>query len=132
MTITRYPSGSSGIQPTIPVADNYVNASSVASTWYTLTNVTNGKGILSRISAFSTATSNLSLQITITVDGTAYTITQSEANNARGFVHGASTNDSSKNIDFWCNVYFSTSLKIEVRQTEGTKILHASSDYSLS
>ena len=117
------------IQPTKPKTVDLTNSSAAASTWYTVINVTSGKGILSRLSC-STTTMGIPIDkvtLRLTIDGTVQTITLSN-NSARGF----GEESSSFNYDCVFHTFFTASMKIEVMHTHtAAGFLYAVVDYNL-
>lgn len=124
------------IQPTKPKTVSYTNTTAAVNTYYTVLSTT-GRGLLSRITLTNApAVENQYLNIRITIDGVQNTITGSNVNTARAFVHmdsNSTTNGYAKNsIDYFCNCYYKSSMTIEVMQsTYGTTFnLFCAVDYA--
>lgn len=101
------------IQPTKPKAVDFGTTSAAASTWYTVINVTSGKGILSRLS-YKTITIPIDkVTLRLTIDGTVQTITLL-GNAARGF----GEESSGTSFDYVFHTFFTASMKIEVMHTD--------------
>lgn len=137
--------GGSVIQPKKPYSA-ILSTSAATSTYVTLLNVTSGRGCVSKIvfgSFFSSWISNYQLNLRITVDGTQYTITNfttntSAQNALRGTERGNSlstgaTPNSGANFEYLQQVYFNTSILIEMNQTSGSTCnIFAMCDYALT
>lgn len=106
-------------------------------TWYTVVNVSSGKGRLTRISAASTHSTilNNDIEVRITIDGSAVIHSPTLSNLARGLQHLNST-DGMRTVDIWLNSEFLSSMKVEVRQTRlsstNSAYLTAAVDYALT
>ena len=132
---------SSYYRPVVPKQSktaNYSNAAISASTFYTVLSATSGRGILSRVAlvGYGTAFTNSNLQIRITIDGVANTITGGSGLYARGLVHNAAYTDNSgiagNCFDYFCNTTFTTSLQVEVMyNTTPVVALYAVVDYQI-
>ena len=130
---------SSGIQPTKPYNAGLYQTNAVLSTYYTVLNVTAGKGIVQRVAVESFQSSSgfanvAYLKIRFTVDGgTAIVIDGSVGDS---YLRGnllTSARFSYDNLIFQSPVYFTKSILIEVIQTYNAPAtyLSASVDYSL-
>jgi len=100
----------------------FANGTATGSTWYSIASVS-GKGALYRFSALFMGGISF-LEVRITIDGVATTYTN---NNARpNFVY-------STNNGWWVdtNVYFDTSLLVEIRHTTTSNSLYGTVDYGL-
>lgn len=118
------------IQPTKPKAVDFDIISATASTWYTIIDVTSGKGILSRLSylAVSNDIPIDNVRLRLTIDGTVQTITLTR-NAARGFGYSSS---SAICCDYVFHTFFTSSMKIEVMHTHtAAGSLRAVVDYNL-
>lgn len=120
------------IQPTKPKTADFANNSAAPSTWYTVVDVTSGKGILSRFSSATTSILMDKVTLRLTIDGTVQTITLSY-NKAREF---GDTITNTYDYDFVFHTFFTSSMKIEVMHTDTSTsasagYLYAAVDYNL-
>lgn len=131
-------SSQSLIMPTKPKTANYYGSTQTQNTWYTVLNVTNSTGIFNRIAFVTNGQSNIYLEIKITIDGLANTLTSTTSlQYSRAFVHdNTSGSPGSYNSPFGyyydAQSYFTNSLLVEIRHT-GTSswIFDAICDYSI-
>lgn len=134
--ITRYPVSASVIQPTKPQIANLNQATVVQNTWYTVVD-TSGKGVLSKV-ILSATEMNYRYSIRVTIDGVAVTVTDATGAlglESLGLAHNpfdANNYNAERSIDYYCNSYFKTSLKVEVANTVGIDAFKASVMYSLT
>jgi len=120
------------IKPKKPKADA-IDISATPDSWYTLTNVVSGSGILSKI-VVASRDSNEYIEIRVTIDGVASTLSVSSENNARGLMHSVTSVVAADFcFDYNTQTFFESSLLIEVRILTGiaSTALEAISDYSL-
>lgn len=141
MPIVQFPSAQ--IFPTIPRTANFAVGASVQNTWYTVLATTAGQGKLTRIlfgynpAVGGTWGTNRFLELRLTIDGVQNTINTTFDSVIRGshqqFVYN---NNGGMAIDTFLyvpEVYFRSSLQIEIRQTSAIAgyNLAAAADYSL-
>jgi len=124
------------VQPTKPKVANLNQGTAIQDTWYTVVDVT-GVGILSKVVLTATE-NNYRYSIKITIDGVANTITDATGAlglESLGLDHRSDTASNSYNpehsIDYVCQTYFKTSLKIEIANTASADGFRASAMYSL-
>lgn len=134
---TTWEGGDGMIIPNTIQFAELVQATPAAGTYYTLLDVSSGKGILNRLSVALGSTSVASLAIRVTLDGVVTSITPNTATNrAKALSPKAAiantalnTDHGSTGIDLLPNLTFYKSIKIEI--TSGTTAFHASADYAL-
>lgn len=117
------------IQPTKIYRPTSIIGTNTSGTYFTVVDTVSGRGILNDVLIWSndTATPSNLLAVKITIDGVESVINSTEDNSPlRGVIGSGSTlpfavapynNDNAINIP--CNLYFKTSLKIELKQTTG-------------
>lgn len=136
--------GGTNITPTKPRTSNFYQATAASGTWYTALTSTSGRGNLARVMFANepaggvTQSLNRYFEIRITVDGVQNTITglPTSSLTTRGSNQLFSTaNSAGLPIDvflYTCNIFFRSSLQVEVRQTSGSSYnISAIVDYSL-
>lgn len=133
MPVSKYPNNSGGlIQPTKAQIADLIQSNGVSGTYYTLLNVISGKGILSRLSMFANGVTNNYLYFKITVDGGTSIVINPPNSSMRALAQKSSGILGNLLLDFVSNIYFNSSIKIEVMQNTGSnQTIEASADYSL-
>jgi len=120
------------ITPNARAADININ-SVVANTYYTLVDITSA-GRLSRLVVTGTQTNN-NYRVRLRVDGKESSLaTESgQAHNGRGFPHASGTTSFSAtySLDYFTDIEFKSSLKIEIMSTVATPQMQGSADYAL-
>ena len=136
MAIVNFPSQQ--IVPKTPKTAMYYSGTNTQNTWYTLLSVTAGTGVLNRIVLTSDLATNNYMEIRITVDGVASTLSStSTLMYSRAFVFNNSAGSPgsyNSPYAYYYNspIYFFTSLTVEIRHTYSfTSIFDAVCDYSL-
>ncbi len=119
MPITQIPSGFVAKQPKLSV---YYNFSTSSSTYYTALDVT-GRGKVSKITLLGNNASSSNLYIRVTIDGITNIINSSTGTVSVGLNHNsisANNNYSGFVIDYFCDIFFYNSCKVEFMQNLGT------------
>ena len=111
------------VAPTIPRHAEYYNATATTSTYYTLLDITEGKGILSKVicAADASSASTAELDIKVTIDGvlTTFSPTTNSIYGLSDMTYNEFSTDSC--VFRWDGITnFYSSLKIEVQHTIGT------------
>lgn len=109
------------IQPTKPYSAELLQSCD-PNTLYTVVNVT-GKGIVSRISACpsSASAANSKVYFQITIDGGApLSLTTGGNNSYSAMIAQSEVSGAAYNYNYFCNLNFKTSLKIEFKQTDSS------------
>lgn len=122
------------IQPTKPIVINFAQESPVMETWYTVLDVTSGKGILSKISVAALTGSNgpliNTITVKVTIDGNIYTYPLAGTDARQVY---SSSSREVRELTFFS--YFKSSMKIELSHTDpgtsGGRRLFAAVDCSL-
>lgn len=130
MSISKYPIIDIIIPNTPGIAD--LTQDPAAATWYTLVDITSGRGILNRV-RFSNVLSN-DYSIRFTIDGTATTIASvGSISDARGDggQQGAQGTYWSRSTYIKLNIYFYTSAKVEIKTDSDQTTFNSALDYAL-
>lgn len=132
MPITSIPSKQ--VFPTQPKVAN-LNQTATGGVYYTVVDVTNSRGILSRavVTTASAGMFNSNYQIRVTIDGITNTLSTSFNNYAIGLNHTNSVGsaDAEKSLDLFFNTNFLNSLKVEIYIASGTYQLVSSVFYQI-
>lgn len=132
MPITQIPSKQ--VFPTQPKVANLSQVAS-ATTYYTVLNLTSGRGILSRVvlTTASGISGNSNLQVRVTIDGVANTLSTSFNNYAFGLNHSntAGSAEAEKSIDLFLNTNFYNSLQVEIYTTASLPTLVSTVFYQI-
>jgi len=131
MPITQIPSGFVAKQPKLSV---YYNGSTANGTYYTALDVTS-RGKISKITLLGNNLLSGNLYIRATIDGVSNIINPSYSNAVSvGLNHNtisANNNYSGTVIDYFCDIFFYNSCKVEFMQNAGTgSVLEGSIMYS--
>lgn len=102
------------IQPAKPMTALYNSGALSAGVYYTVVNVSNGKGILSRVTAATGSQDSINLRITI--DGVTQTYTGSASTRSIGVVETATNTVA----DWFFHTFFNSSLLVEVAFVSNT------------
>ena len=136
------------IQPTQAKTAIYdgrgTSTTATQNTWYTILNVSSGKGTFNRVSAVvdtGSVATNRYTEIRITIDGVSNILTNSFStanvyyNGLRGFDHTSTATvvmTPTGVFEYSAQLFFFQSLLVEVRQTQtGTPYIQAIIDYAL-
>jgi hypothetical protein len=136
MAILNFPNQQ--IIPRSPKTADYSNTINTSGTWYTILSVTSKSGILQRVIFGNDIDLNNNLEIRITVDGVANTLTTSSTSKVRSIVFDNTAGspgsyNSPYSVFYESPIYFFTSLTIEVRANGGNnRAFQAICDYSLA
>ena len=128
MSISKYPI-TDLIIPNTPGMADLIQVPST-NTWYTIVDVTSGRGIYSSTWIWEAGLSeNNIVEIRITIDGAATTLTLAGASYSRD--KAGQHADPLNSFVHESPVYFRTSMKVEARVTAAANTLYGSVDYSL-
>jgi len=111
--IVTIPAASGSVTFSKPRVTN-LSLSQPAQNWYTIIDITNGKGLVNKITACS-AVSFASMQIKLTIDGVETIF--SMGNRANGLAHGVNATypfTGTEAFDYFCNIAFTQSFKAEL------------------
>lgn len=101
----------------------YHNGTAASGTYYTLVNISNTRGVLSKVTMSIAATTNNNCNLRITIDGITNTFGNPTANyGAIGLNHGDNTTNgwiAQNSFDYFCNITFFNSLTVELMQSSG-------------
>jgi hypothetical protein len=101
----------------------YHNGTATSGVYYTLVNISNTRGVLSKVTMSIATTTNNNCNLRISIDGVTNTFGNPTAKyGAIGLNHGDNTTNSwisQNSFDYFCNITFFNSLTVELMQSSG-------------